>query len=376
MKILMVSMPSLHFFRWTEQLKHTGYEIFWFNITDSGEFVERLDWVDQKYAWKLKWDFPGRIYLKKYFPRLSHWIQTINTKSTSKGFENYLREVKPDVVHSFALYISCTPILSVMKKYADLKWIYSSWGSDLYYFQNFKTYLKDIQAVLTRVDYLFTDCKRDYSIAEKHGFRGEFIGVFPGGGGFKFDLQKPLKHPNERKSILIKGFEGRSGRAITTLKAIQRLQEELKNFHVVVFGTDYEVKKFAKNEKIQTWKNFKMLGRIKHDEVEELMRNALIYIGNSNSDGLPNTMLEAICFGAFPIQSNPGGASAEIINHGKNGLLIDDCESVDEIESHLRTALNDNELIDKAFKKNLNVRLDLEYSLIKSQVVKAYQNLT
>ncbi|NEV93941.1 glycosyltransferase family 4 protein [Psychroflexus sp. YR1-1] len=375
MKILMVSMPSLHFFRWTEQLKDAGHEIYWFNITDSGKFEGRLDWVQQKFAWRLKWDFPGRVYIKKEFPKLSRYIQTVNTNSTPKAFENYLHEIKPDVVHSFALYVSCTSVLSVMENHPRIPWIYSSWGSDLYYFQNFKAYLKDIQAVLPRVDYLFTDCQRDYTIARTYGFKGEFLGVLPGGGGFKFDSTKPLKPPGERKIILIKGFQGRSGRAIPVLKAIQRLQQEILNYHVVVFGADREVVEFVKNEKIKTWFNIEVIGRIKYDEVIEFMQKALIYIGNSNSDGLPNTMLEAICFGAFPIQSNPGGASAEIINHGENGLLIKDCKNIDEIKNHLTTALNDKDLTNKAFKKNLKIRLDLEYEIIKAQVLKAYQNI-
>ncbi len=51
-------------------------------------------------------------------------------------------------------------------------------------------------------------------------------------------------------------------------------------------------------------------------------------------------------------------------------------KNTNETDSHLRTALNDKKLIDRAFEKNIILRLGLEYSLIKSQVVKAYQNLT
>ncbi len=34
MKILMVSMSSLHFIRWVDQLKDSGHEVFWFGIND------------------------------------------------------------------------------------------------------------------------------------------------------------------------------------------------------------------------------------------------------------------------------------------------------------------------------------------------------
>ena len=133
----MVSMPTLHFFRWTNQLKDSGHEVFWFDVTGMSAFVEKIDWVHQKNGWKLKWDYPKRTFVKKKFPKVYNSIQRINEKNTAIVFESYLNEVKPDVVHSFALYVSCTPIIDVMEKYIHQKWVYSSWGSDLFYFQNF-----------------------------------------------------------------------------------------------------------------------------------------------------------------------------------------------------------------------------------------------
>ena len=368
-------MPSLHFFRWTEQLQDAGHDIYWFNVTDSGEYTKRMDWINQCYGWRLKWDFPGRIRLKASFPKLNKFIEKFNTNATEEAFETYLKKVQPDVVHSFALYVSCRPILNTMKKYPNLKWVYSSWGSDLFYYQNIPNYLKDIKAVLPRIQYLFTDCKRDYKIAQKHGFKGEFLGVYPGGGGFKFDLQQELKQPPQRHSILIKGFQGRSGKAIEILKAIQHHKNELLDYNIIVFGAQNEVIDFAKKKNIFAWTNFKIMGRIPHEEVLKLMQAAKIYIGNSNSDGIPNTMLEAICYGAFPIQSNPGGATAEVIKHNQNGLLIEDCDDTNEIFSHIKLAINDKDLIKNAYQENLKIRSDYEYQIVKAKVLKTYQNL-
>lgn len=332
----MVAIPSLHFFRWTSQLKDSGHEVYWFDITGMSKQSERLSWVAQKVNWKLKYNYPGRIFIKSYFPKIYRFLQKFNEYDTAIVFEKYLKEIQPDIVHSFALYVSCTPILSIMNKYQKQKWIYSSWGSDLFYFQNNPKYLKEIKNVLPRVDYVFTDCNRDYEIAKKYGFKGDFLGVFPGGGGFDLAEIENYKLPfEERKTILIKGFQGRSGRAINILKAIQNLQKELNNFEIVVFGADPELIKYFHNSILNAWKNISIVGKIQHEEVLELMGKTLIYIGNSNSDGIPNTLLEAICADVFPIQSNPGGASAEVIQHGVNGLLIEDCEDVNEIKEKI-----------------------------------------
>lgn len=368
----MVSMPSLHFFRWCHQLKDAGHEIYWFDITGMSKPVEKISWINQNVGWKLKWDFPGRSFLKNKFKRGYHLIQKCNEKDIATEFEKYIKEIQPDVVHSFALYVSCTPIIGVMEKYKNLKWIYSSWGSDLFYFQNDSDYLKDIKRVLPRVNYLFTDCKRDYEIAKQHGFIGRFLGVFPGGGGFDLAVMENCKKPiDQRKTILIKGFQGRSGRAIPVLKAVERLQKELINYNIIIFGTDVVLFDYLKTSILSNWKNVEIIGKIPHVEVIKLMGEALIYIGNSNSDGIPNTLLEAICMGAFPIQSNPGGATQEIIQDKENGLLIEDCEDEEDIKRLILQAIK----IDVFNTKNEDLIASLDFQFVKEKVKENYKTL-
>ncbi|MFZ2282389.1 MAG: glycosyltransferase family 4 protein [Lutibacter sp.] len=373
MKILLVSMSSIHFFRWTKQLKDSGHEVFWFDILDNIKPSERIPWVHQIVSWKRRWDFPGRYFLKNNALIIHKNLQKINERNTAKEFEKIVLKIQPDVIHSFALYVACTPILEVMNKYPEIKWVYSSWGSDLFYFKNIPSYLKDIKKVLPRVDYLFTDCQRDLQIAQELGFNGQFLGVFPGGGGYVLeDFGSNLKHLYKRTIILIKGFQGRSGRSIPVLKAVVQLKVVLEKYEIVVFGADQEVMNVANSMHLTEWSNFKIVGRIAHKEVLQLMGKALVYFGNSNSDGIPNTLLEAICFGAFPIQSNPGGATAEIIEDGKNGFLIQNCDDIIEIRSKIEKALVNRELLINAFKMNMKLRNQLEYNYIREQVLNKY----
>jgi len=372
----MVSMPSLHFFRWTEQLKEAGHEVYWFDITDGGEKVTRIAWVHQIVGWKLRWDFPGRHFVKKNFPKLYQWMQQFNERNTATFFEKKLLEIQPDVVHSFALYVACTPIIDVMEKHTHIKWIYSSWGSDLFYFQNEPSYLADIKKVLPRINYLFTDCKRDVEIANTYGFTGTFLGVFPGGGGFPLNEMATYALPFEqRKTILIKGFQGRSGRVINVLKAVEQLKEPLKDYEIVVFGADEEVFKDTANSNLSGWSNYSVLGKISQNEVWQLMGKSLVYIGNSNSDGIPNTLLEAICMDVYPIQSNPGDVTEEVIANGINGLLIEDCEDVMEIKEKINIVLNSPSLLQRAIEENKEIKERLSNQKIKSKVLKKYASL-
>ena len=122
MKILLVSMNSIHFQRWTNQLKDSGHEVFWFDILDGNKPEPKLNWVNQITGWKLKFKYPFRYLIKKQFPKFYNFIQNFNTNSTTSVFEKNLLEIQPDVVHSFALQISCVPILSVMQKHSSFNW--------------------------------------------------------------------------------------------------------------------------------------------------------------------------------------------------------------------------------------------------------------
>ncbi|HIC30730.1 MAG TPA: glycosyltransferase family 1 protein [Flavobacteriaceae bacterium] len=377
MKLLIVSMPSIHVTRWVSQLEHAGFDVYWFNVHGTDKNT-KLSWVQQKVNWKLKWDYPGRTFLKKRIPILHKLLQRLFSNDTTVVFESYLKDVQPDVVHSFALYVAATPIVEVMERHRSIKWVYSSWGSDLFYFKNLPTYLKDIKRVLQRVDYLFTDCKRDYQIAKDLGFKGTFLGVFPGGGGFDFDSYNQYIQPfSERSVILVKGYQGRSGRAISVLKALQEMSEELEAYQVVIFGADPEVVSYL-DIYVPDYdiKVYSRLSFLPHKEIMKFMGQALIYIGNSNSDGMPNTLLEAICMGAFPIQSNPGGATEEVITNKLNGVLIEDCENELQIQELIKTTLVDREMIEKAQTFNLeNIKPKYRRSIIIKDVIKTYKNL-
>jgi glycosyltransferase involved in cell wall biosynthesis len=115
---------------------------------------------------------------------------------------------------------------------------------------------------------------------------------------------------------------------------------------------------------------------LKHDEVLELMGKALVYIGNSISDGMSNTLLEAIVMGAFPIQSNPGKVSEEIINNNINGLIINNPESTLEIKNLILEALKDKKRVIEAEKINSDIAISrLDFIKNRDKVIAIYNSI-
>lgn len=377
MKILMVSIFAPHFFNWTQQLEDSGHEVYWLDVFDSKTRVKKIDFVHQITGWRYKADYPGRYFVKNKLPGLNAVINRFNERSLEEIFEQKLAEIMPDVVHSFVMHLSCFPIYGVMKRNPQIKWVYSSWGSDLYYYQDKKEESEKMKQILPTVDYLFTDCVRDYLIAASLGFQGKFLGVFPGGGGFGLkETDSLIKLGAERNTILIKGYQGKHGRCISVLQALMGLHQELRRYRIVIFGAHQEVQKFVAKSELQCWKNLDVKGKIPRAKVIELMGQTLVYIGNSLSDGMPNTMLEAMIMGAFPIQSNPGGATAEVIEHGKNGCLIENPEDSEEIKSHILKALQNRGNMEQAIHYNLEtIKPTLEREFIRKQVLEKYNQI-
>lgn len=369
MKILFVSMPSVHVIRWIENLKDTNHELYWFDVLDRGK-LETLDSVQQFTGWK-KRKIPyikGEYFLSKKLPALYKRIIPFCETTVSEALENIILEIQPDVIHSFEMQSCSYAILNTMKKQTNIKWLYSCWGNDLYYYQQFPSHLEKIMGTLKQVHFLHTDCERDYILAQKMGFSGKHVGVIPGGTGYKLKELKPYKLPvSKRTIILVKGYEHYLGRGLNVIKALQALQSQLTNFQVVIFGAHKDVINYTKTNNL----NFRVFDRsaLSHDEIMELMGKSLLYIGNSISDGMPNTLLEAIVMGAFPIQSNPGNVTEEIIENGKNGLLINDAESIGDIERAVRNVIQNNDMVEWAFQKNQEIAIErLEYSVNKKKV--------
>ena len=371
----MVSIFAPHFINWTEQLRESGHEVYWLDVFDSNTKVKKIDFVHQIIGWRYKLDYPGRYFIKNNIPRLNKLINKVNERRLPEFFEKTLQEIKPDVVQSFVLQSAANPILEIMKKHPEIKWVFSAWGNDLYFRQKNGIDLINIQNTLPYFDYMFADCTRDQGIAIKNGFKGKYLGTFPTGGGYDLEMYNQEVEIFEfRKLILIKGYQGNLGRCNNILKAIFSLQPNLSEYRIVVFGANEQVVNFCKSSNLDNSDNFELLKQITHSEVLKLMGKALIYIGNSVSDGMPNTLLEAIIMGAYPIQSNPGKATEEIIISGKNGLLIENPEDVNEIRNLILVAINDKDNLKKGIEYNFKyIKPRLERETVKIQVIEKYK---
>lgn len=379
MKILFVCQQYIHSARWINQLKDSEHEIFLFDCLDM-PIHQDLKWTSHFENWsKRKLPYiKGEHFLRKKAPKLFHKIEPFFKTTAANKLVEIIDEIQPDLVHSLEMQSQTYHVLKAFKKH-QFKWAYFSWGSDLFLYQNDKNHRSKIKNALGKLDYFLADNNRDVQLAKELGFKNKISWVFPGGGGYHLKDYKQFSKPfSERNLILIKGYHHWAGRALVVLNSLELILEEIKNYRIYVYSAHKIViekieelnKKYNLNIEYSSRKE-----QVTHQQLLVKFGEAKIAIGNSISDGIPNTLLEAIILGAFPIQSNPGDASEDYISHKSNGLLIENPEDKNEIAELIKEALESEKLIEKAFKLNSEIAKTLDYTVIKKDVLKVYQNI-
>ncbi len=374
-RILMISMPSIHVVNWLRHLGSSTHEVAWFDVTGRGTL--NTDYPVRQYRNWQRRKVPyirGEYWASKNLPGAFEKIRPFLEVTENEALVEIIKEFKPDIVHSFEMQSCSYPIFATLKEYSNLRWIYSCWGNDLYYYRNFKIHEKKIRKILERIDMLHTDNYRDISLAKKLSYRGGFTGVIPGGGGLNIDEIKFYIQPlSKRRKILIKGYEHTFGRGLNVVKAIEEIFTRMPSeLEVVVFGSHPKVSEYIKNRGLP----FTVYSRhaLLRNDILKLLGQSMVYVGNSISDGIPNTLLEAMVMGAFPIQSNPGGVTEELINDGVNGLLINNPEDIGEIREVILKALGAAEMRANAHFMNITcISQRLSEEVISHKIAQIYK---
>ena len=392
MRILLVAQAvSIHTTHWIQQINDQGWDIHLFDAKGSFPHPE-LDNITEysllyphkipprtgpaRYGspifMKLGWDpFPLSIlgfFTRRIFrPRYKQLAQTIE-------------RLQPDIIHSFELYSECYPLYRARELLGgdlNVPWMVSLWGSDIYNNQNDPQKVEIIRDIMTACDYLLPDCQRDARLARKFGFVGQVPAIFPGPGSFAVDEMRallPTAAPSSRRVIALKGYQGWHGRALHVLEALEDCAQLLSDYQIVVYSPSPMVVKKVKQLQVQGKLNIDLLPRSPQKKIFELLGRSRIAIGVNVTDGTPNTMLEAMIMGAFPIQSDTG-ATAEWIEQGKNGLMVEP-ENKIALISAIKEGLRNDDLVDSAARINADIAYQrLDTKVLKPAIVEMYRQI-
>ncbi len=131
---------------------------------------------------------------------------------------------------------------------------------------------------------------------------------------------------NKNHELLIRAFGG--------------LAEEFSGYRLIIYGDGEKRKELQRlSEKMGLKERIILPGNA--DNVAELIYKARVFVLSSNTEGMPNTLIEAMLMGLTVISTDcPCGGPAELIAHGVNGLLTP-VGDVKAMENALRAVLGD-----------------------------------
>ncbi len=297
--------------------------------------------------------------------------------------EKIIKYLQPDIIHTLEMQHAAYKILPIKQK--RLKnfplWLYSCWGSDIKWFEQFSEHKKHIVQVLKECNALFCEDKETIKkIIDSYGFKKPILNVHAA-GGFRINCYKnKFKSipPSKRKNIIFKGYSGWVYKVETIIEALKLCKKEIlnKKLKIIVYlpsdilrhiielrSLGLEVELFKRTDD--------------YDKVMELFSTAKISIAANLSDGVPTSMLENMFMGAFPIQSisNLSGGPAEYIINGRNGVLLDPTD-VSGYAKAIKNAIQNNKLLDNAAKYNFElIKKNFDYKIIQAKVIKFYEKL-
>lgn len=389
MKLLFVAMSSsIHTARWISQIADQGWEIYLFPSIESESIHPELKNIKvyrSLYGQKGSSTAPS---VRSYgIPLFSDTLSSIVHKITKKIFPDYrayelkclIKKIKPDIIHTLetqnAGYLTAKTKKLLHEPFP--LWIHSNWGIDLHFYGKLEAHKKQIREVLSSIDCFIYEGDRDKRLAIEQGFDGQLVFITPVGGGYdleSFLALRRLKLPSERKIILVKGYQNEVRRALVALRALERCADILSGYDIVIYSASPDVVVKAELMTKLSGINIRIISHTTHDQMFKILADTRISITVNLSDGLPNSMLEAMIMGAFPIQSWTSCAD-EWIEDGVSGLLVPP-EDPDVIEKAIRRALSDDELVNGAAEQNwktVSERLDKD--ILKHQIVEFYKTM-
>jgi hypothetical protein len=264
--------------------------------------------------------------------------------------------ISPDLVH--ALRIPFEGMLAAATP-QNIPLVLSIWGNDITLHARGSFLMRHLtRQALRRASGLMADAGRDIRLGQEWGFSGPTL-VIPGAGGIRLDQ---MRAPGEKSAVLPeqlpeaplvvnpRGQRPGSLRQDVFFQAIPHVLEKIPQavFICPPLKGDPEAEQWV--ERLGIEENTRLWPLLSQAQLWSLYRKALVFVSPSVHDGLPNSLLEAMACGCFPVVGDIESLR-EWITPGVNGLLVDATDPQALAEAML-TALSDPDLRKRAGKEN------------------------
>jgi glycosyltransferase involved in cell wall biosynthesis len=290
-------------------------------------------------------------------------------------------KIQPDLVH--ALRIPFEGMLAITTP-AEIPLVVSTWGNDLTlhargsYFMNCLT-----RATLSRANGLISDTQRDIHLSHKMGFEaGKPTLTVPGSGGIRLkDIETSSKFealPEELPDVPIvvnpRGQRPGSLRQDIFFQSIPMVINQIPQVVFVCPSLQGDIESERWVDKLGIRSRTKLWPRLSQAQLWMLFQKSQVFISPSVHDGTPNSLLEAMACGCFPIVGNTESMK-EWVETGVNGILVDAADAY-SMAGAIVHVINQPALRKEA--ANINARLIAERAAYDSNMARVegfYRNV-
>jgi len=293
-----------------------------------------------------------------------HLLMPFDLSRQVRRVSELIDQVSPDLVH--AMRIPFEGILAAKATPPRVPLLISVWGNDFTLWASRNPMIaRQTRQALNRADGLHCDCVRDLELSRRSwGFDSEKPAcVLPGAGGVQGSVFHPgATDPSLRREINIpdgalviinpRGFRG----YVRNDVFFQAIGLVLKQDPKAVFVCPG----MSGNPIAERWVSrldikgkVRLLPSVPREQMAELFRLASVAVSPSLHDGTPNTLLEALACGCFPVAGDIESVREWIID-GDNGLLCDPTSSQSLAHAMIR-AVQDTQLRERAREYNLRL---------------------
>ena len=274
-----------------------------------------------------------------------------------KRFHQIAKELHPDLIHALRI-----PFEGMLAEAAPegIPVVVSTWGNDLTLHASGSILMSRLtRRTLQRANGLISDTARDIRLACDWGFaKGKPTIIIPGAGGIRLDEIKAVSPATILPEVFAdvpivvnpRGQRPGSLRQDVFFQSIPMVLEKIPQavFICLQLAGDREAERWVDVLGIRA--NTRLWNMLNREQVLALFKLARVYVSPSIHDGTPNSMLEAMACGSFPVVGNVDSLR-EWITPGVNGLLVD-ATSAKELANGIVTALENRDLYEKGRNKN------------------------
>ena len=299
-------------------------------------------------------------------------------------FRRLVAACKPDIVHALRI-----PFEAMLAAYApaDVPLAVSVWGNDLTLHARGSPWMGALsRRTLKRANALMADASRDIRLGYQWGFqKGRPTLVVPGAGGINLVDIRRVRTENQAwlddhlpvgMPVVInpRGFRPGSVRNDVFFQALPLVQERFSEVLFLCTAMAGQPEALRWVQRLNLRHHVRLLPYLPQSQLWDLFLHSEVSVSLSSHDGTPNSLLEAMACGSFPLAGDIESIR-EWITPGINGLLIEPAKPQALAEAMIM-ALENPAMRTHAAELNLEIiRQRAEINLVRAQLEVFYQRI-